>query len=127
MNYVFDNDKAIYLQLAQELTSDIISGKLKPGNKIPTVRELAVLASVNPNTVQKALNELEKNSLIYTERTNGKYVTTNVEIIDQFKDKIIYEKLDTFLSDMKNIGISDKEINTYLSKMKGKNNETNRM
>ena len=74
---MFSNDSPIYLQLFQKLALDIVTGKYKAGEKIPSVRELSSIYKVNPNTVQKALNELEGVDLIYTERTNGKFVTSN--------------------------------------------------
>ena len=75
MNYIFNDDRPIYIQLVEMLRIQIVSGKLKKGERIPSVRELALTARVNPNTMQKALAELEDEGLIYTERTNGKYVT----------------------------------------------------
>jgi len=116
MEYFFDNERPIYIQLVEQLRLFIISGKLKKGDKIPSVRELASIAGVNPNTVQKALAELERDGLIYTERTNGKYVTSNEKIIKKFKTTIIEEKLATFMDDMKKIGISNQEIIEYLQR-----------
>ena len=74
---MFNNETPIYLQLFQRLALDIVNGKYKSGEKIPSVRELSNMFRVNPNTVQKALSELENVELIYTERTNGKFVTDN--------------------------------------------------
>ena len=70
MNFVFDNDRPIYIQLVEQLQIYIISGKIKSGEKLPSVRELALKTKVNPNTMQKALVELEDLKLIYTERWN---------------------------------------------------------
>ena len=75
MNYIFDNERPIYIQLVELIRIDIVSGKYEKGSKLPSVRELALTMKVNPNTMQKALVELENEKLIYTERTNGKYVT----------------------------------------------------
>lgn len=116
MEYLFDNERPIYIQLVEQIKIEIISGRLKIGEKIPSVRELAVSAKVNPNTVQKALAELERGGLIYTERTNGKFVTENEEIIKKHKNEIINDKAGTFLADMKSIGISIDEIVEYLQK-----------
>ena len=71
----FENNIPIYLQLVEAMKLQIIAGQLNPGNRIPSVRELAMLHKVNPNTMQKALIELENLKLVYTERTAGKYVT----------------------------------------------------
>ena len=85
----FSNDKPIFLQLAEMLKSDIISGKFKPNDKLPSVREFAFEFGVNPNTVQKALQLLEDDGLIFTDRTNGKFVADNKDRIKAQKDKII--------------------------------------
>lgn len=119
MEYQFDNDKPIYLQMVELIKTEIISGRLKSGEKIPSVRELAVQAKVNPNTVQKALAELERCGLIYTERTNGKFVTENKSIIKAYRDGIINEKVESFLKDMIHIGASEDEIREYLDSKKG--------
>lgn len=119
MEYQFDNDKPIYLQMVELIKKEIISGRLKCGEKIPSVRELAVQAKVNPNTVQKALAELERCGLIYTERTNGKFVTENKSIIKAYRDGIINEKVESFLKDMIHIGVSEDEIREYLDSKKG--------
>lgn len=119
MEYQFDNDKPIYLQMVELIKTEIISGRLKSGEKIPSVRELAVQAKVNPNTVQKALAELERCGLIYTERTNGKFVTENKSIIKAYRDGIINEKVESFLKDMIHIGVNEDEIREYLDSKKG--------
>ena len=79
MNYIFDNERPIYIQLVEIIRIEIVSGKFKKGQRMPSVRELALIMKVNPNTMQKALAELENEQLIYTERTNGKYVTEDEE------------------------------------------------
>ena len=83
MDYIFDNDRPIYIQLVEMLKVEIISGKLKLGERLLSVRELAMKARVNPNTMQKALVELENCGLIYTERTNGKFVTQDNKLIEK--------------------------------------------
>ena len=81
MEYNFDNERPIYIQLVEMLKIEIISGRIKSGEKLPSVRDFAMKAKVNPNTMQKALSELERENLIYTERTNGKYVTDDNNLI----------------------------------------------
>ncbi len=100
----------------------IISGKIKPGEKLPSVRDYAHEVKVNPNTVQKALTELERENLIYTERTNGKYVTDNSSLINQLKTKIANNLIIKFIEDMNDIGISKEEIITYLKKERNDKN-----
>ena len=119
MEYIFDNDRPIYIQLVEKLRLEIISNKLKPGERMPSVRELALTTRVNPNTMQKALAELEDEGLIYTERTNGKFVTTNKELIEKIKKELAEEKVNNYLQDMKNIGISYKEAINYLQELGG--------
>ena len=119
MDYIFDNERPIYVQLVEKLTLEIISGRLKAGERIMSVRELALTAKVNPNTMQKALIELEAEGLVYTERTNGKFVTENKELIMKIKKELAEEKVNNYLKDMKNIGITYEEAITYLQELGG--------
>ena len=119
MDYFFDNERPIYLQLVEKVKHEIISGKLKPGERIPSVRELALTTRVNPNTMQKALSELEDEGLVYTERTNGKFVTENKELIEKLKNELAKEKVNNYLKDMNNIGISYEEALKYLKELGG--------
>lgn len=120
MEYIFENDRPIYLQLVEKIRTQIVSGELKQGEKIPSVRELALIAKVNPNTVQKALAELEDEGLIYTERTNGKFVTTNNKLVEGTKRNIAKIKVEKYLNDMESIGINYKEALNYLQELGGK-------
>ena len=120
MEYIFDNERPIYVQLVEKIRIEIISGKLKSGQRIASVRELALEARVNPNTMQKALSELEEEGLIYTERTNGKFVTENKELIEKIKKELAQVKVKNYLQDMKDIGISHKESLKYLQELGGK-------
>lgn len=110
MQYNFNNEYPIYLQIVEIITSEITSGTLKPGEKLLSVREYAQKFRVNPNTVVKALSILEDDKLIYTERTNGKFVTNDEELIKNFKEKNIMKKLDDFLGEMNQLGYSKEEI-----------------
>ena len=119
MDYIFDNERPIYIQLVEKLRLEIISGKLKSGERIPSVRELALTARVNPNTMQKALAELENEGLVYTERTNGKFVTDNKELIEKIKKELAKEKVNNYINDMSNIGITYEEAIKYLQELGG--------
>lgn len=119
MNYNFDNERPIYLQLVEILRIEIVSGKLKRGEKIPSVRDLALEMKVNPNTMQKALIELENEKLVYTERTNGKYVTEDEKLIEKVKSDLAKEKVNDYIKSMKSIGISLKESIDYLKELGG--------
>ena len=119
MNFIFDNDRPIYIQLVEQLKIYIISGKIKPGERLPSVRELALLIKVNPNTMQKALIELEDIKLVYTERTNGKFVTTNQKLIDKYKKDYANQLSQNYFSNMKNIGFNKEEALEYLKELGG--------
>ena len=121
MDYIFSDDRPIYIQLVEMLRVEIVSGKLKKGQRIPAVRELALMAKVNPNTMQKALVELEDEKLIYTERTNGKYVTEDEILIEKIKKQLAQEKVNNYLNSMKNIGISYELAIKYLQELGGQN------
>ena len=110
MNFIFDNDRPIYIQLVEQLEIYIISGKIESGEKLPSVRDLALKTKVNPNTMQKALLELEDLKLIYTERTNGKYVTKDKKLLNKFKEKYAKEKTKKYLNEMKELGFMKTEI-----------------
>ena len=116
MKWEFDNDRPIYIQLVEKLKLFIVSGQYEPGSRMSSVRDLALEAKVNPNTMQKALSELENLGLIYTKRTSGKYVTEDKKLITKFKNELASEKVYAYLNDMKNIGFSKKEAMDY-SKM----------
>lgn len=117
MSFNFNNDIPIYLQIVELITSDISSGKLQPGEKLPSVREYSSLFKVNPNTICKALAILEDENLIYTERTNGKFVSNNSKVINKFKKQIFEEKINDFLSDMKQMGYSTIEVLEKIKEM----------
>ena len=117
MDYIFDNERPIYVQLVEKLRLEIVSGKLKIGERLPSVRELALTARVNPNTMQKALAELEAEGIVYTERTNGKFVTANKELIEKIKRKLAKEKVNNYIKDMKNIGITYEQSIQYLQEL----------
>lgn len=114
MDKNFDNERPIYVQIVEKLKIAIVTGYYPPGSKIPSVRDLASLLKVNPNTLQKALGELESDKLIYTERTNGKYVTEDIKRIAREKETIASNIVNSFLEEMNKIGIKKDEIIKYL-------------
>ncbi len=120
MEFNFDNERPIYLQLVEKLKINIISGYYPPGSRLPSVRELALIAKVNPNTLQKALQELENEKLIYTERTNGKFVTNDNKIIAKLQKELAKEKVNRYITDMNNIGITYEIAIKYLQEIGGK-------
>lgn len=116
MKYIFDNVRPIYIQIIEYVKLDIVSKRLKKGDKIPSVREYALQMGVNPNTVQKALIELEREKLIYTERTNGKYVTNDDTLIQKIREELIDNKIDCLFSDLIQLGINKNQIIEYLKR-----------
>ena len=117
MSIKFTNDKPIFMQLAEILKGLIVSGKFKVNDKLPSVREFALEYSINPNTVQKALQMLEDDGLIITDRTNGKYVKDNKKLIEQEKSKIIKTEVNSFLQKMKALGLNEKEIKSIINEV----------
>ena len=110
MEWNFRNDQPIYSQLTQRLTEAIVSGIYAPGEKLPSVRDLAVEAGVNPNTVQRALTELEREGLVFSQRTAGRFVTENENMIVNAKLRIADERVSEFLRSMKTLGCGRQEI-----------------
>ncbi len=120
MEINFDNNIPIYIQLVEQLKIYIISGKLKPGERLLSIRELAIETKVNPNTVQKALVELEELKLVYTERTNGKFVTNDQKLIDKYKEEYADSLSSKYFFAMESIGFDKNEVIEYLKKLKGR-------
>lgn len=114
MSFEFDNNIPIYIQLVEQLKIHIISGSLKSGERLPSVRDLALQNKVNPNTMQKALVELEELGLIYTERTNGKFVTDNKKLIEKIKREYAFDIAKKYFNSMREIGIDRNEAIKYL-------------
>lgn len=117
MEFKFENNTAIYVQLMEQIRLKILSGELEPGERLLSVRDLALAAKVNPNTMQKALSELEELGWIKTERTNGKFVTTDQNFIAKQKKFYALEISQKYLSDMARIGYDTAQIFTYLDKI----------
>lgn len=110
MPWNLDSDRPIYLQLMERIQHDIISGTYKPGDKLPSVRELAIEASVNPNTMQKALSELERIGLVHSRRTSGRFITEDETMIKQLKTETATEHIREFLKSMERLGFTRPEI-----------------
>ena len=118
MEFTFDNNIPIYIQLLEYLKIYLISGVFKSGDKLPSVREFATTFKVNPNTMQKALSELESMKLIYTERTNGKYVTKDSKLIEKLKDEYAVALAKSYFEGMKRIGLGKVDSIKYLEGIK---------
>lgn len=112
-------DRPIYTQLIEQIELKICSGVYPLGSKLPSVRDLAQEASVNPNTMQRALAKLEESGLIYTNRTSGRYVTEDVNMVQKVKEKLAHELIEEFLQNMKRLGFDEKEILSIMAEMTG--------
>lgn len=116
------SDRPIYLQLIEQMQLRIVSGVYSAGEKLPPVRDLAAEASVNPNTMQKALGELERDGLVYTQRTAGRFITEDAAMIEQAKQRMAKENVEEFFARMRQIGY-DKEETLQLLKEVAKEEE----
>ncbi len=110
----FQSNIPIYIQLMDIIKMQIVSGKLKPGDKLSSVRDLAMEYGVNPNTMQKALGELEWEKLVYTVRTTGRYVTEDEELIHGLRKELAEMRISEFFSELKKLGYSKEEIRGLL-------------
>lgn len=104
MAWNLDSDRPIFLQIVERIQMDIISGRYAPGDKLPSVRDLASEAAVNPNTMQKAFTELERTGLVYSVRTSGRYITEDTTMIEELKASLAKEKINEFLEQMQKLG-----------------------
>ena len=104
MAWNFTPDRPIYLQLQEQLKLLIVSGRHPPGGKLPAVRDLALETAVNPNTVQRALTELEREGLVHSQRTSGRFVTEDEAVIDKLKNGLALDIVNAFLGKMAAIG-----------------------
>ena len=119
MTWELDADRPIYAQLVERLQTQIILGKYQPGGRLPSVRELAAAAAVNPNTMQKALGELERKGIISTQSTNGKTVTQDLGLIQDMKRKLARGHVDAFFTGIEGLGYTRAEALGFLEDMEG--------
>ena len=119
--YKFENDRPIYLQIVDDILTKVFREEIKLGDKLESVRDLAILYTVNPNTIQRALTELEDEGLIITQRTSGKFITEDEQTIKNLRNSLAHETLEKFLIDMDKLDISLEElIELIKSERKGK-------
>lgn len=124
MAWEIKSDRPVYLQLMDYIKMQIISGAYKAGDKVPSVRELALEAEVNPNTMQKALTELEREKLLYTKRTVGRFITDDVERLKEIKLSVAQNEITRFLNTMNGFGFKIEEIYDLLRKVTEQNGES---
>ena len=122
MSWKFDEKSPIYVQIAQHIKMQIISQEIKSGDQLLTVRELAEEAGVNPNTMQRAFSELEREGMVYSQRTSGRFVTEDTELIMQKRREVAEAELQTFVNNMQKMGFQIDDIVSVLeSYIKEKN------
>lgn len=110
MAWNFNRYTPVYLQIVERIRNDIINGKFKPNEQIPTVRQLAINAAVNPNTVQRALTELENEDLLYSQGTLGRFVTDNEDVILKARKNEAKKFAKSIMKHSKYLGISKDEL-----------------
>ena len=116
MNWSLRGDAPIYAQLVEQIKQEIVSGGFPPGQRLPSVRDLAPEAGVNPNTMQRALAELERDGLVYSQRTAGRFVTEDKLMIEQAKLGLAREQIQQFLQSMSRLGYEKADIVALLQK-----------
>lgn len=109
------SDRPVFIQIMEKLKLDIVTGVYKSGDKLPSVRDLASEASVNPNTMQRAFSELERDGLVFTMRTNGRFITEDQSMIDDLKEKMAVNTISDFLENMQRLGYSGKDTIRLIS------------
>ena len=116
MSLKFEASQPIYLQIMAHIRKQLVTGVKKPGERIESVRELAVEYGVNPNTMQKALSELEREGYLYSERTSGRSVTNDVSVIEKLKVLELDKAIGTFIREMEKLGVSVEELPEMLER-----------
>ncbi len=115
----FDNNTPIYIQVMNMLKRQVVSGELQGDEKLPSIRELAILLKVNPNTIQRTYQELEREGIAITQRGLGSYITNNIDRTKALKEEMCQELLEKFLGEMKALGFSQEEIIKLIIKNSG--------
>lgn len=110
MVWSFKEDRPIYSQLMEQIKICIVSGEWALGSKLPSVRDLAEQAGVNPNTMQRALSDLEREGLVYSKRTSGRFITEDESMTQNVREAIAAENINIFIENMKRLGFTVDEI-----------------
>ena len=124
MTWSFSNDLPIYTQLVGQIKTAIATGVFPPGERLPSVRDLATEAGVNPNTMQRARSQLESEGLVYSQRTAGRFVTEDQEKIAGAKRELAQQHIAQFIRAMDGLRFSREEMTVLLSEALGKETTT---
>ncbi|MEH7355178.1 GntR family transcriptional regulator [Neobacillus drentensis] len=106
----FQTSKPIYIQIADHLSSQIVRGEMRAGEKLPSVREMAINSGVNPNTIQRTYSEMERMGIVETKRGQGTFVTENEQVLKELKIRLQTDIIDAFVQNMKELGFSQEEM-----------------
>lgn len=117
MAWDLKSDRPIYSQLVEQIQLMVVSGIYAAGSKLPSVRDMAAEASVNPNTMQRALSSLESDGLLYSQRTSGRYVTEDVQKIMQTKNDLAADLIQDFIQKMNQLGFDREQTVSLLNRM----------
>lgn len=109
MPWDLKSDRPIYAQLVEQIQLMIVSGVYAPGSKLPSVRDMAAEAAVNPNTMQRALSQLEAEGLLFSQRTSGRFVTEDVDMIAQSKKNLAVKMIRDFIEKMNRLGYGNQQ------------------
>ena len=119
MPWQFRDDAPIYTQLIVQIEELLVSGALSPGQRLPSVRDLAAEAGVNPNTMQRALTELERRGLLYSQRTTGRFVTGDGDMIKSLQERLALTEIQAFLERMEKLGFDRAAVAALIEKTQG--------
>ena len=122
MKWKFTDDVPIYLQMMQQLKTAIVSGQYQAGDRLPAVRDLAAEAGVNPNTVQRAYSELEREGLVQSERTSGRFVSIDETKMEELKNELSNGYIKELFARLRALGMDDQEIRNAVKKWKEEEN-----
>lgn len=111
----FQSTQPIYLQIMERIKKEIVSEVLLPKQQLPTVRDLALQYQVNPNTVQRALSELERLDLVKSDRTVGRFVSDDLDLIQSLRKQMIMNKVETFVEEIEQLKVSQEESINYVN------------
>ena len=119
MPWQFRDDAPIYTKLIVQIEELLVSGTLSPGQRLPSVRDLAAEAGVNPNTMQRALTELERRGLLYSQRTTGRFVTEDGDMIKSLQERLALTEIQAFLERMEKLGFDRAAVAALIEKTQG--------
>ncbi|MCM3215253.1 GntR family transcriptional regulator [Niallia taxi] len=106
----FKASRPIYMQIVDKIMQQIARQELKEGQKLPSVREMAIESGVNPNTIQRTYSELERMHIVETKRGQGTFITDKREVLEEVKKKLQFDIVDRFIANMKELGMSEEEL-----------------